>query len=83
MPRSPAAASAAMGPDVPHRPALRLRLQYHDLGAGEEASIGTATVNAYIDMPIDFVLKPYVGAGVGYGLDDAGRASTRTGWRRL
>jgi opacity protein-like surface antigen len=51
-----------------------LRFDYgfgYDLGNGEEANIGTATANAYIDMPLDFVVKPYVGAGVGYGFVDA------------
>ena len=59
-----------------------LRFDYgfnYDLGAGEEASIGTATVNAYIDMPIDFVLKPYVGAGVGYGFVNAGNGLDQDG----
>jgi len=31
----------------------------------------SATFNAYVDFPMDSVIKPYVGAGIGYGL--AGR----------
>jgi opacity protein-like surface antigen len=59
-----------------------LRFDYgfnYDLGNGEEASIGTATANAYVDMPIDFALKPYVGAGVGYGFVDAGSGLDQDG----
>jgi opacity protein-like surface antigen len=59
-----------------------LRFDYgfgYDLGEGEEASIGTATANAYIDMPIDFALKPYVGAGVGYGFVDADNGESDDG----
>ncbi len=29
--------------------------------------IGTVTANAYLDLPLDFAFRPYVGAGIGWG----------------
>ena len=28
----------------------------------------TATFNGYVDFPLDYVIKPYVGVGIGYGV---------------
>ena len=37
----------------------------------DKLDFGTATANAYIDLPLNSVIKPYVGAGVGYGFVNA------------
>jgi opacity protein-like surface antigen len=49
-------------------------------------AVFTAMANAYVDLPLDSVVKPYVGAGIGYGLtgtknddDDHGLATALMG----
>jgi opacity protein-like surface antigen len=37
----------------------------------DKLDFGTATANAYVDLPLNSVIKPYVGAGVGYGFINA------------
>jgi len=58
---------------------------YH-LGHDDNLDFGTATANAYIDLPLNSVIKPYVGGGVGYGFvnvdsghDHDGLATALTG----
>jgi opacity protein-like surface antigen len=53
-------------------PMFRTDLRF-DYGIGTDGSVeladrfGTLTANGYIDIPLDFPITPYVGAGLGYG----------------
>ena len=46
---------------------------------------GTVTANGYVDVPLDFAITPYIGAGIGYGFvstdlaDDNGLAAALMG----
>ena len=45
-----------------------LRFDYNIDGNRERGDkFGTVTANGYLDLPLDFPIKPYVGAGIGYG----------------
>jgi opacity protein-like surface antigen len=55
----------------------------YDIGRNS-VSLSTATANIYLDLPLDSVVKPYIGGGLGYGfadgdLDDGAMAGALTG----
>ncbi len=55
----------------------------YDIGRNS-VSLSTATANIYLDLPLGFVVKPYVGGGLGYGFvdndfDDGALAGALTG----
>ena len=55
----------------------------YDIG-GHNVSLSTATGNIYLDLPISSVVKPYIGAGLGYGIlnsdfDDGAMVGALTG----
>ena len=65
--------SAGLGIGYEWNPMFRtdVRADYYttdpDWNRGGPA-LGTVTANGYIDLPLDSVIKPYVGAGIGYGV---------------